>query len=145
MDKKKWYASLLATITAAGVLAGQWSNFEAFADWLLKVSGLILERPTIQAVIVSILCGLSVAVFIPHIPAPCLARWSPTVTKFLTRLTAVVISATFCAILLQPDTTAEWVVAFPYCTLSAGMSSALWTTLQGPLYRVVKKPESLKP
>lgn len=144
MEKKKWYTSLLATLTAMGVLFAQWSNFEQALDWFLKVSMLILDRPTIQAVIVSILAGVSLASFLPHTPFPCRRRWSPNKTKYWTRFTAVTTTAIFCVILLQPKGIDAWSVAFPYATLAAGLSSALWTTLAGLLYKVVPKPESLK-
>lgn len=145
MENKKWFASFVASITALGMLFAQWANFEQALDWFLKVSLLIMERPTIQAVIVSIMAGVSLASFIPHLPIPWLRNWSPDKTKYWTRFTAIVTTFGFCALLLHPQDIDQWSVAFPYCTLAAGLSSALWTTLSGLLYRVVTKPESLKP
>lgn len=138
MSKAFWTATA-ATVAPIAAVAAMWPNFEPALDWFVRTSSLILERPTVQAVIVSMTLGVLLALFIPQI-AP--GKWQPSTTKAMTRVLCMAVTFASCLVLLRGQQEAS--ITLVYATLSALASSAVWTTASGLLYRVTDKPESLK-
>jgi hypothetical protein len=142
--KKKWYASLISVLTAAAGVLAFWPSFEPALEWFLKVSMIILENQVARAVMTSIIAGVSLASFVPHIPSQRIHDWPAHKTKAVTRTVAVITTFACCLLLLQPGSPYTWAVAFFHATIAAGFSSAVWTTLSGLYYRIAPRPESLK-
>lgn len=134
----KFWTGLGAALVPIGAVAAMWPQFEPALDWFVRTSALILERPTVQALIVSMLLGVLLAGFLPHVVP---GTWRPSATKAITRGLCMTVTFAACGVLLRDQPAAY---ALVYCTLSALASSAVWTTASGLLYRVADKPESLK-
>ncbi len=142
MDAKKWWAGIAAGLAPIAVVAAMWPSFEPFLDWFVKVSLLILDRPTVQAVLASMALGVLLAGWLPHF-AP--DKWEAGRTKAVTRFVSFVLTFAGCYVLLHPQTLQEQAYALFYCGLSSVASAQAWTTASGLLYRMKDKPESLKP
>jgi hypothetical protein len=141
MDKSKWYASLISVIAALAGIFAFWPSFEPALDWFIRNSAIILERPQVQAVIASIVIGVLLAGFLPHI-AP--GKWPAEQTKALTRFVSFAVTGICAYFLANPSNAVESRTAMIYALLAALASAQVWTTLSGLLYRVAPKPESLK-
>lgn len=134
-----WLVSLGATAAAIGVF---WQHIEPMATWFVTNSGIILQRPQVQAVITSMVIGVLLAGALPHILP---GRFDAGLTKALTRLLCVVVTFACAYWLTDPQNDVERRTAMIYALMSALSASAIWTTVSGLVYRVAGKPESLKP
>lgn len=139
MNKAWWTGAGAALVPIAAVFA-MWGNFEPALDWFVKTSILILERPVVQAVIVSMVIGVMLSGFLPHILP---GKWQPSTTRMVTRLVCGGVTFIACYVLLNP-TPGQEPIALVYCTLAWMSSASVWTTLSNLFYRVAPKPESLK-
>lgn len=140
MDKKFW-TWLAGALGPIALVAGMWPQFEPFADWLIKVFTLALERPLFQLGGSAIVAGLTLAVFIPHIVP---AKWQAGTTKGWTRFMAGFFTLGFFLLLTRPTTPAQWADCGTFGFVAGGAAAAAWTTFAGWFYKVVDKPESLK-
>lgn len=141
-DKAKWWAGVAAGLAPIAVVAAMWPSFEPALDWFMKTSLLILERPVVQAVLVSMGIGVLLAGFLPHLHL--LDNWPPSRTRAVTRGLCIAVTFAACYVLLSPVDSQQQAYALVYATLSGLASSAVWTTISNLLYRVAPKPESLK-
>lgn len=141
MEKSKWQAALLSTVTALAGIFAFWPTFEPALDWFIKNSAIILERPQVQAVLGSMTIGVLLAGFLPHV-AP--GHWPMEKTKALTRFVSFLVTGICAYYLAAPTNPVEVRTAMIYALLAALASAQVWTTLSGLLYKVAPKPESLK-
>ena len=141
-DPKKWWAGLGAALVPVAAVFAMWPTFEPALEWFVKTSILILERPVVQAVLVSMAIGVLLAGFLPHLHL--LDNWPPSRTRAVTRGLCIAVTFAACYVLLNPVDSQQQAYALVYATLSGLASSAVWTTISNLLYRVAPKPESLK-
>ena len=141
MNTGKWWAGLGAALVPVAAVFALWPTFEPALDWFVKTSILILDRPVVQALIVSMAIGVMLSGFLPHL-AP--AKWQPSTTRLVTRLVCGGVTFASCYALLNPQDAAQQRYALVYCTLAWMASAQVWTTLSNLFYRVAPKPESLK-
>jgi len=141
MDKPKLFASLLSVVTALAGIFAFWPSFEPALDWFVRNSAIILERPQVQAVIASMMIGVLLAGFLPHIVP---GKWPSEKTQALTRLVCFLVTGICAYVLANPRDAVEMRTALIYALLAALASAQVWTTMSGLIYRVAPKPESLK-
>jgi hypothetical protein len=139
LNIKGWSAAALTPIVAFVAL---WPQVEPFADWLLKIFMLAIDRPLFQMGASSIVAGLALAAFIPHIPY--IGKWQAGTTKGWTRFSAGLFTAGFFLLLTRPTTPPQWADCGTFAFVAGGCAAAGWTTFSGWFYKVVDKPESLK-
>lgn len=141
MDAKKWWAGLGAALVPIAAVFAMWPSFEPALDWFVRVSMLILDRPTVQAVLVSMTVGVLLSGWLPHF-AP--ATWPAGRTEGVTKFLCGILTFLSCYFLLNPHGLEEQKIALVYCGLSCLASAQAWTMASGLFYRIAAKPESLK-
>lgn len=141
MNTPKWQAGILSVVAGLAAIFAFWPSFEPALDWMIKNCVIILERPQVQAVLVSMTIGVLLASGLPHV-AP--DRWAASRTKALTRLVSFLVTGVCAYYLANPTNPVEARTALIYALLAALASAQVWTTLSGLVYQVAPKPESLK-
>lgn len=144
MDAKKFMAGASAVLVPAAAILALWPQIEPFADWLLKVVTLALNRPFAQTAALAVAAGITLAAFIPHIPGRFMARLQASTTKGWTRFSAGFFTFGFFLMLARPVTISQWADVGISAFVVGGFAAAGWTTFAGWFYKVKERPESLK-